>query len=53
MPDLKLQFTEVRKQKLMASQFNFTRCGQSGIDISDGFPTDWAARRTTCPPMWS
>jgi len=37
MPNLKLQFTEVRKQKLMASRFNFSRCGASGIEISDGF----------------
>ena len=37
MPNLKLQFTEVRNQKLMASRFNFTKCGASGIEISDGF----------------
>ena len=35
--DLKTQFTEVAKQKLMASQFSFRTCGQSGIEISDGF----------------
>jgi hypothetical protein len=35
--DLQLQFTDVRKQKLMASRFKFSRCGESGIEMSDGF----------------
>ncbi|MDA1048172.1 MAG: DUF1501 domain-containing protein [Verrucomicrobia bacterium] len=37
MHDLKLQFTDVRSQKLMGSDFAFSRCGDSGIEISDGF----------------
>jgi hypothetical protein len=37
MHDLKLQFTDVRSQKLMGSDFSFSRCGDSGIEISDGF----------------
>jgi hypothetical protein len=35
---LKLQFTDVRKQKLMGSQQTFTRCGQSGMEICDALP---------------
>jgi uncharacterized protein (DUF1501 family) len=34
---LQLQFTEVPKQKLMASRMNFVNCGQSGIPMSDRF----------------
>ena len=37
MHDLKLQFTDVRNQELMGSDFNFSRCGKSGMEISDGF----------------
>jgi len=36
--DLKLQFTDVKKQKLMASHQTFTRCGQSGIEICHSLP---------------
>ena len=32
---LKLQFTDVKKQKLMGSPQTFTRCGRSGIEICD------------------
>jgi hypothetical protein len=35
---LKLQFTDVSKQKLMGSQQTFTRCGQSGLEICDSLP---------------
>lgn len=35
---LKLQFTDVKKQKLMGSQQTFSRCGQSGIEICDSLP---------------
>ena len=34
---LDLQFTDVRKQKLMASRFKFGRHGESGITMSEGF----------------
>ena len=36
--NLKLQFTDVKKQKLMGSLQTFTRCGQSGIEICDSLP---------------
>ncbi len=32
---LQLQFTDLKKQKLMASKQQFRRCGQSGIEICD------------------
>jgi hypothetical protein len=35
---LQLQFTDVKRQKLMASQQSFTRCGESGIEICDSLP---------------
>ena len=35
---LKLQFTDVGKQKLMASRQGFTRHGASGIEICDSLP---------------
>ena len=35
---LKLQFTDVKNQKLMGSQQTFTRCGRSGIEICDSLP---------------
>jgi len=35
--DLHLQFTDVGKQKLMASKFKFQRYGESGIGMCDGF----------------
>jgi uncharacterized protein (DUF1501 family) len=35
---LKLQFTDVRKQKLMGSAQTFRRCGQSGIEMCDSLP---------------
>lgn len=35
--DLDLQFTEVKKQKLMASAMSFRRCGESGLEICDEF----------------
>ena len=34
---LNLQFTDVRKQKLMASRLKFRRHGESGIAMSEGF----------------
>ncbi|MFT5122331.1 MAG: hypothetical protein ACI97B_000960 [Verrucomicrobiales bacterium] len=34
---LQLQFTEVHKQKLMASKMDFVRCGASGLPMSDRF----------------
>ena len=36
--DLKLQFTDVKKQKLMGSQQTFTACGASGLEICDALP---------------
>jgi len=36
--ELKLQFTDVKKQKLMGSRQTFTRCGESGIEICDSLP---------------
>jgi hypothetical protein len=36
--NLNLQFTDVKKQKLMASRQTFSRCGQSGIEICDSLP---------------
>jgi uncharacterized protein (DUF1501 family) len=36
--NLQLQFTDVRKQKLMRSRMTFRKCGQSGIDICDALP---------------
>ena len=35
--DLKLSFTDVKEQKLLGSEFSFSRCGESGMEISDGF----------------
>ncbi|NBV23167.1 MAG: DUF1501 domain-containing protein [Proteobacteria bacterium] len=35
---LKLQFTDVKKQKLMGSPQTFTRSGRSGIEICDSLP---------------
>lgn len=35
---LNLQFTDVRKQKLMASRQTFSRCGESGLAICDSLP---------------
>ncbi len=35
--NLKLQFTDVAKQKLMGSKMSFSKCGESGIDICDEF----------------
>jgi hypothetical protein len=36
--DLKLQFTDVKKQKLMRSQQTFSHCGQAGLEICDSLP---------------
>ena len=36
--DLKLQFTDVKKQKLMGSRQTFSRCGQAGMEICDSLP---------------
>jgi Protein of unknown function (DUF1501) len=36
--ELRLQFTDVRNQKLMASRQKFTRSGRAGIPISDSMP---------------
>ena len=36
--ELKLQFTDVKKQKLMGSQQTFSRCGRSGMEICDSLP---------------
>lgn len=35
--DVKLQFTDVKKQRVLASRMAFSRCGESGIDICDEF----------------
>ncbi len=35
---LKLQFTDIGKQRLMGSRQTFSRCGQSGIEICDALP---------------
>jgi hypothetical protein len=35
--DIQTSFTDVKKQKLLGSDFTFSRCGQSGMEISDGF----------------
>ena len=35
---VKLQFTDVSRQKLMGSRQTFTRCGQSGIPVCDALP---------------
>jgi hypothetical protein len=35
---LRLQFTDVSRQKLMASRQSFTRSGRSGLPISDSMP---------------
>jgi uncharacterized protein (DUF1501 family) len=35
--DLQTSFTDVKKQKLLRSWFSFSKCGESGIEISDGF----------------
>lgn len=34
---LQLQFTQVQKQKLMASRMKFVSCGESGLPMSDPF----------------
>ena len=34
---LQLQFTEVKKQKLLGSKQTFRRCGKSGLEICDSF----------------
>jgi hypothetical protein len=36
--NLQFQFTDVSRQKLMASQQTFRKCGQAGIDICDSLP---------------
>jgi uncharacterized protein (DUF1501 family) len=35
--DIQTSFTQIGKQKLMGSGFEFSRCGESGTEISDGF----------------
>jgi len=35
--DLQTSFTDVKKQKLLGSDFSFSRCGESGMEISNGF----------------
>jgi uncharacterized protein (DUF1501 family) len=35
--DIQTSFTHIGKQKLMGSGFEFSKCGASGIEISDGF----------------
>jgi len=35
--DLQTSFTDVKKQKLLGSDFGFSRCGESGMEISNGF----------------
>jgi len=35
---IKLEFTDVKKQKLMGSGQTFRKCGQSGIEICDSLP---------------
>ncbi len=35
--NLKTSFTDVKRQKLMGSKFSFSPCGESGMEISDGF----------------
>jgi hypothetical protein len=35
--ELDLQFTDVSKQKLMASQLKFSRYGESGVEMCEGF----------------
>jgi len=35
---IKLEFTDVKKQKLMGSAQTFSKCGQSGIEICDSLP---------------
>ena len=35
--DIQTSFTDVKKQKLLGSQFTFSKCGESGTEISDGF----------------
>tara|TARA_Y100001934_G_scaffold183167_1_gene216495 strand:- start:161 stop:1522 length:1362 start_codon:yes stop_codon:yes gene_type:complete len=35
--DIQTSFTHIGKQKLMGSEFAFSKCGASGIEISDGF----------------
>jgi len=35
---IKLEFTDVKKQKLMGSAHTFRKCGQSGIEICDALP---------------
>jgi hypothetical protein len=45
---LPLQFTDVRKQKLMASRQTFRRCGESGIEICDALPRLQACADDLC-----
>jgi uncharacterized protein (DUF1501 family) len=35
--DIQTSFTEIKKQKLLGSGFHFSKCGESEIEISDGF----------------
>ena len=35
--DIQTSFTDVKKQKLLGSEFGFSKCGASGMEISDGF----------------
>jgi hypothetical protein len=36
--NLQFQFTDIRRQKLMASQQTFRKCGHAGIEICDSLP---------------
>ena len=44
--DIQTSFTDVKKQKLLGSDFTFSRCGQSGMEISDGFK--YMQKHVTC-----
>jgi len=35
--DIQTSFTKIGKQKLLGSDFGFSKCGASGMEISDGF----------------
>jgi uncharacterized protein (DUF1501 family) len=35
--DIQTSFTKIGKQKLLGSEFGFSKCGESGMEISDGF----------------
>ena len=35
--DIQTSFTKIGKQKLLGSAFGFSKCGASGMEISDGF----------------